>query len=322
MHNLKLFPYQIASESARDLAHLLNIKRLRYDSDSFVPKYGQCIVNWGNSQFPDWWSKAQLRQVKMLNAPSAVNLAANKLLTFQTLKAAGVRIPEFTTNFYLAERWFMEGATVFERHELRGRSGEGIRIVNSHDPEMAKTVSFAPLYTKFVPKTAEFRVHVFRGKVIDYIEKKKVAVENRPENFSPYISSTEQGWVFARQDIRVMPEVKEAAIKAITALGLDFGAVDVAYADGLPFILEVNTAPGLGGTTLVNYANALRQYMGAADLPLSVTSSIIDEAVQTARPTAAPVAQVSTALADSELVTLTIDRATARKLRSLLSAVC
>ena len=37
----------------------------------------------------------------------------------------------------------------------------------------------------------------------------------------------------------------EACIKSVKALGLDFGAVDFINVRGIPYILEVNTAPGL-----------------------------------------------------------------------------
>ncbi|MNY81884.1 hypothetical protein D3C86_2236870 [compost metagenome] len=48
---------------------------------------------------------------------------------------------------------------------------------------------------------------------------------------------------------------------AVNALGLDFGAADVIWNDHRKqaFVLEVNTAPGLTGTTLEKYAKALKE---------------------------------------------------------------
>lgn len=321
MVNLKLYPYVIGSESARDLAELLEIKQLKHSSTTYVPRYGQVVLNWGNGKVPMWMDKARARQVKLLNAPGSVNTAANKLSALQALQSAGVRIPEFTTNIRTAQGWLYAGATVVERHELRGNSGAGIRIVNNTDDEMPNTLNAAPLYTKFLSKQAEFRVHVFKGEVIDYIEKKKVSSERRDATFNAYISSINSGWVFCRTDVRDLPEVRTIAIRAVQALGLDFGAVDVVLSDGLPFVLEVNTAPGLAGTTLVKYANAIRRYMGVSDLPATVTSPIMDRVeqtrvatqVHTSRPVAARVAQD-----DTDMVTLKIDRAFARQLHSLL----
>jgi D-alanine-D-alanine ligase-like ATP-grasp enzyme len=52
--------------------------------------------------------------------------------------------------------------------------------------------------------------------------------------------------------------VTSEAIKAVNCLGLYFGAADVIWNDKeqRAYVLEVNTAPGLEGTTLENYANA------------------------------------------------------------------
>jgi glutathione synthase/RimK-type ligase-like ATP-grasp enzyme len=46
----------------------------------------------------------------------------------------------------------------------------------------------------------------------------------------------------------------------VSALGLDFGAVDVALRkDGVPVVWEVNKAPGLEGGSLKKYAEKLIQ---------------------------------------------------------------
>jgi hypothetical protein len=47
------------------------------------------------------------------------------------------------------------------------------------------------------------------------------------------------------------------SIKAVEALGLQFGAVDcVLDVDGSPWVIEVNTGPGLEGTAFKNYVGA------------------------------------------------------------------
>jgi predicted ATP-grasp superfamily ATP-dependent carboligase len=316
MYNLKIYPYKTGSESATALANLLDVLKVKPDG-AYVPKVGHKVVNWGNGRIPNWSRTAEMRGVTILNKPEAVGVASNKLTALQKLQAARVATPEFTTDMLVARQWLRAGKTVVERHELRGNSGEGIRIVNLDDPEMASDLQSAPLYTKFIPKTNEFRVHVFRGEVIDYIEKKKVLPANRPANFNKYISSVNYGWVFSRTDVRDIPEVRAMAIKAVAALGLDFGAVDIVYENGFPFVLEVNTAPGLSGTTLVKYANAFRRYMGQPDLPSTVTGSLLD--VVTPTPRVAPVAPLDNTM--HEMVTLRIDRGTALKLRSLLASI-
>lgn len=322
MHNLKMYPYKMGSESGKDLASILNILRVHPDGD-YVPKIGHIVLNWGNGKAPNWAARAFSRNVRILNKPEAVNIASNKLTGLQALRNSGISVPEFTTNMSVAESWLDRGATVVERHELRGNSGEGIRIVNLDDDEMESYITSAPLYTKFIPKTAEFRVHVFRGEVIDYIEKKKVAQDRRPENFNRYVSSVHQGWVFARTDVRDMTEVRQIAIRAVAALGLDFGAVDIVYYEGRPYVLEVNTAPGLSGTTLVRYANALRRYMGVSDLSQSAVQQIMSQTGESlsAPAPAASVASVASSGPGTGDVLLRLDRSTALKLKALLSTI-
>lgn len=68
----------------------------------------------------------------------------------------------------------------------------------------------------------------------------------------------------ARDGVVVSDETKAEAVKAVAALGLDFGAVDIVIdREGKPVILEVNTAPGIQGTTLTNYKRAIESWLTA-----------------------------------------------------------
>ena len=74
---------------AKDLSNLLNCKRVR-DAGRYIPKRGQTVVNWGLGRAPSWMDVARTRGVRILNNPSAVNTASNKLSTFRALEVAGV----------------------------------------------------------------------------------------------------------------------------------------------------------------------------------------------------------------------------------------
>lgn len=338
MPKLRILPYNMTSESARDLAKYLNCLRV-YPDRNFVPHPSHLIINWGCSTSPVWYR----RGVKMLNKPAAVRVAANKLSTLTELRHAGIAVPDFTIEKHIAQNWVDNGEVVLERHTLTGNSGKGISMVrrdydSAHMEIPIRTrLKPAPLYTKYIEKTREFRVHVLNGEVIDYIEKKKR--RTRPDNFSPYVSSVHCGWIFARRGVVHSPNVTRSAIEAVTALGLEFGAVDVAYFNNLPFVLEVNTAPGLHGTTLVKYVNAFKRYIGAAPLSQSKINEIMSHAgITTHTSTAAVSASVSrdretsnvtsaistppdvlvtAPLADDEVL-LRLDKPTALKLKALL----
>ncbi|CAN5950619.1 unnamed protein product [Sphagnum jensenii] len=77
---------------------------------------------------------------------------------------------------------------------------------------------------------------------------------------SDWIATTSSnGFIYARNN--VFPEIlrDEIAIAATTALGLDFGAVDIIEDKNEKlYVLEVNTAPGLEGKTVELYAEAFR----------------------------------------------------------------
>lgn len=342
MNNLRILPYAMGSDSAKSLATHLNCLRVHSDGN-YVPRMQQSVINWGCSQPPTWSQRAHLRGVRILNKPSAVRLASNKLTTLTELRRAGIAVPDFTIDRYTAQAWLDQGHIVFERHTLTGNSGAGIQIVSrENDPEDPSTIrnylTPAPLYTKYVPKTTEFRVHVFKGEVIDYIEKKKVARDRRPDNFNPYISSVNMGWVFCRSGIMDSESVRATAVNAVRSLGLDFGAVDIAYAEGLSYVLEVNTAPGLNGTTLVKYVNAFKRHMGAAPLSQNQIDLILSQARESddslpaaqAHQTGSsePVQSATVAIPNSEPrrandgeVLLRLDRPTALKLKHLLSNI-
>ena len=56
-----------------------------------------------------------------------------------------------------------------------------------------------------------------------------------------------------------LKQVKEQAVLSVKAVGLDFAGVDVIWNDKQKkaYVLEVNTAPGIEGQTVVNYAKAM-----------------------------------------------------------------
>ena len=75
---------------------------------------------------------------------------------------------------------------------------------------------------------------------------------------SEYVRSYDNGWVFCRRNVRIDGAMEATAIKSLMCLGLDFGAVDMIDLEFLPLVLEVNTAPGIEGTTIQKYADAIR----------------------------------------------------------------
>jgi hypothetical protein len=252
MKNLYYLPYQMHSGSVKEIQDKLGGLKIRPQGNyAFRPNH--LVVNWGNGNTP-YWGGGVVPNSRLLNHWGAVSTAVNKLKAFQIFKEKNVPTPDWTSDRTKAEEWVRAGRVVFCRTKLSAMEGKGIVIATT--PE---AVIPAPLYTRLFPKNKEYRVHVFKGEVIDYVQKKLAA--DAPENRSKYIRNTANGWIFARSGIALPEAVSVAAKQAVEALKLDFGAVDLAIsAEGRVAVFEVNTAPGIEGTTIEKYTEAITKY--------------------------------------------------------------
>lgn len=246
--NIKIYPYKAGSASAKALAEAVGGKVLHREGK---PVTADLVVNWGSSNME--------RPVRgfLLNVPIAIQLASNKLSTFRKFQEKDVPTVEWTTDDQLVYKWLAEGFDVVSRKKLTGHSGEGI-VINQ-----AGTGKFeiAPLYTKYTKKKDEYRIHVFDGKVI-FQQRKARKKEVPDEEVNWQVRNLAGGFIFANVDLVAPDVVQEVAIKAVAALGLDFGAADIGYKDGQAVCYEVNTACGLMGKTVEAYANAIRERLG------------------------------------------------------------
>lgn len=202
----------------------------------------------------------------------ASDTSLNKLLCFRALQQAEVPIPEYTTELATAQRWLDEGGRrVYQRNVLRGSEGDGIVVVE-RDREGnyvgENRLTNAPLYTKgLFGERREYRIHVFKKDGLQryYIQQKRQRTTGMTQEELDARSGTVRnlagGWVFAHNDI-VAPRQQtiDIAVHAVTALGLDFGAVDLIEMGDVTkgsAVLEINCAPGLQGATLDFYATAI-----------------------------------------------------------------
>jgi glutathione synthase/RimK-type ligase-like ATP-grasp enzyme len=225
MARLVLVPHNMGSNAARDLANKL------------TEKVGHKV-----------WRCSPDRVGRRI--PFALKGGTDKLTQMQRFKDAGVSIPDFTTDHSVAVGWLADGVVVC-RTLLRSSEGAGIIVA-----ENAEQLVAAPLYTKYFKKKREYRVHVFNGQVIDVQEKRR---RSGVEGGDTRIRNLANGYVFCRDGLVEPDGLRELAIKAVQALGYTLGAVDVAYNahHNSLVVFEVNANPGLQGTTLENYANAI-----------------------------------------------------------------
>lgn len=176
----------------------------------------------------------------------------DKIEQFQRFARQGISSPRFALSSDDASK--IECKTLFARTIVNGTNGRGIVEFERTAPVYPR----APLYTEYIPKKAEYRFHVFNNQVIDVQQKKKKRQFDEGDR-DTRIRNLNNGYVYCRDNIVPPAGADRLAIQAVQALNYRYGAVDVIYNEkqNKCFVLEVNSRPGLMGTTLQKYVNAI-----------------------------------------------------------------
>jgi hypothetical protein len=252
--------YHARNSYARDIRN--GMEALGYKSliiskknSHYVHQDDHLVINWGDSKCPNY--------PNMLNRPHAIANATNKLASFKCLLNYNVCCAPIMLNKGAAIAYLQGGEdrVVFCRGKLSAARGAGIVV--------AKTVNDlidCKLYTGGIldPNRIEYRCHVMMGKVIHTQQKKRRNGWRDDPTFSDTVRNYHHGWIFAIQNVHPSEATKQTSIDAVEAMGLDFGAVDIMQTpDGTGYVLEVNTAPGIDGSSPAKYCQAIAEYMEA-----------------------------------------------------------
>lgn len=272
MTRYRVLPYKQGSRSAKALADALGGKVLKLVGSKFVPKPDDVIINWGKSNEPwDMWG------CRVFNSSNLHNVS-NKLKFFQLMKdKEPTIIPKFWTSKEEVQNEYQGSYPIVCRTLLSSHSGAGIVIANSFDDLVD-----APLFVEYKKKRDEYRVHVCvepwkphldysgepmnQGEYRDYpvtiiaVQRKARRLETPYEEVNWQVRNHSNGFVFVRNNVNPPPAVLDVARRALLASGLDFGAVDVIWNENeqKAYVLEINTAPGLEGQTVEDYASFFR----------------------------------------------------------------
>jgi hypothetical protein len=167
------------------------------------------------------------------------------------MNGAGVSVPWFTSNKQSAKDFITGRNRRVVGRETYHQGGSEFNI--SNNPLMVDYDRVSSHWLELINVINEWRVHVFQGEVIGVSRKTDEEVEHRITN--RYTRNHEAGWRFVRCDpYQVNPQLLMVAQKAISSLGLDFGAADIILSDGTEttsngrrryYVLEVNTACGM-----------------------------------------------------------------------------
>jgi len=232
------------SEGAYFLSKEQGFRRMRLGK---LVEEGDVVISWGVGDDKAW---PHLPNHIHINSCEAIYKAVNKRKTFHYLTNAGVQTVPWTENKAIAQEWLDNGDTVVARTILTGHEGAGIVIMEPGD-ELVDS----KLYTKYIFKDKEFRVHATC--LGAFATHRKIRDPKRePTNWK--VRSWKNGFIYQRKNIPPNETRDELGVDAVRALGLDFGAVDIIEDKlGNFYVLEVNTAPGIEGETVPAYAAAL-----------------------------------------------------------------
>ena len=255
---LVIWPYSKGTSLVRGLRErgIPHVVR-RSDSLRYRPYCEDVIVNWGNSTPPSW----SINRAYLINNPTAVANVVDKRQFFRCMDEQDFSdyIPPWTTDESVALEWLNQGLTVVKRTLTNGRGGAGITIVKPGDPMGGP----ARLYTQYIKKSHEYRVHMWGGEVLKIAQKRRMNRERRPDTFSNQVRNHSNGWIYSHDSVDTpnLDAIVTVAAAAMLSSTLNFGAVDIIYNTHYDkaYVLEVNSAPGLEGRTRDAYIEKLEE---------------------------------------------------------------
>ena len=207
--------------------------------------------------------------VRLFNSKRAVMLCDNKILMYQALAQAGIKIPETIIapktfeGLNYSDRSFLKIATQEIGYpmvikEAFGSFGEQVYLAKDEKSanEIIDKIGYKDfLMQKFIAssKGKDIRINVVGDKAIVSMLR-----ENK-DDFRSNISNGGTGSLYQPEQAYL-----DLAIKASKALGLDFAGVDVLFGEDGPIVCEVNSNPQFASTlkaTGVNLANYIADYI-------------------------------------------------------------
>lgn len=215
------------------------------DDDIVAVRNGRGDVNWGRA-----------RANTSLN-PDISNVT-NKRIMRGLFREHEVPMPRLLT-LEEAREAVASGDTIIGRPD-RHTKGRGLwRCSSPYQLRRAlrgtRRKKAATHFMEYINAPREYRVHVFKGKSIRISEKSFFNDERGRRDYTTARPNPDD-------EIR---HVRRAAKKALEAVGLDFGAVDILADDENCWVLEVNSAPGVGGSMPRVYAETFRRWYEEQD---------------------------------------------------------
>lgn len=194
---------------------------------SEVSNIPEVVVNYGCGSL---WTPYDI----ILNTPSAVRVCAHKPSMMERLRGR----EEYRIAAVLDPNNILHLGMVVAKH-IYHSGGKGMYLgPAAFIPRRIRDRLHSREYymEEYLPSDVEWRVFVVGS---DTLVREKTGGEG-------LIRNRRNGYVFLIPETPVREDVRKAAVSAVSALGLDFGAVDVGTkreSQELPVVYEVNSAP-------------------------------------------------------------------------------
>jgi hypothetical protein len=278
--------------TGKKLAEALNCKH----GDKKPPAGSTCLViGWG-AKTKD---SVSLGDIPVLNHPDRIRDNRNKLGALQLMQKAGVNVAPFVTGVAGIGTGKDKITLPVVGRTKYHQGGKGFWSCPTMSQAQAAASEGADYFQEFIEIKDEYRLHTFGGKVIYAVKKTQRTVQEMEEayirqemdrqktlatkNNDPFdeptallflrrqaktfaqdganmlVRSNKLGWKFVR--VKAIDKALESeAVKALKAIGLNYGAVDACIdVNGKPYIIEVNTGPGLEESTFAAWTEALKE---------------------------------------------------------------
>lgn len=227
------------------------------------------------------------------SSPLGHNLAINKILSSKIFRAANIPTPDFLSiddlkdlqdinmrfpilikpNDEGSSRGIHQDSLVFNMEDLRKKTQEELKIYNP------------PIMLNEYIEGREFSIGLIgNGQDIEVLPIQEIDLSGLPDDLIKFYSFEIKAYYKKETSYHIPAklsrEEKElldrTAIRAYKALNiLDYGRVDIILQDGIPYVLEINSLPGLMRERSALYRMAEATDLGYENLVLTIVETAL-----------------------------------------------
>lgn len=251
--------YHSGYETGKNLLEELNKSILVKKYKNQHLNQNDVVVRWGDTSNSE--IDGVLSQNRILNKASAISKNTNKLKSLKLFGSSGLNIPKIFESKQAINRFPVLG------RDKNHHGGLDIVIINGSNDgnNNLNKIPNKDFYVEVIKSIREYRVHIFNDEVIRVTRKvfRGHDKDGVPVTQEGIIKNDTYGWGHNNVNVdNLNPEFISASKKALKAIGLDFGAVDLLISTNeKPYVLEVNSSPRLNSIGLEIYAEAIKNYV-------------------------------------------------------------